>query len=333
MTASPKTLGALLRKLREGLGQSQSQVSKEVGVSQALYSTWESGTAVPKLGKLTKLAAVLQSKREVFMPFYKDVLVTRDPDVPLTGLQRGAREFVRDHANEHGRAAHDVWILGGTNLSSMKRIELMEGHWGVMLRDGVTLNFIWVLDDLLNIGTFAAMLTPLATLAKNVWEEKGEKAGRVVHYAVQGCKPAPDALDCYKRLKKATMAAAEEAVRSKASVDAEGYIETMHDLYSVDELSWPPEEKESLREAVKEILREWQPDTGIVAYRPLRHAVPPAANIRLMPLSKEIVTGVASEVEGHGRWFWLSPTLTQRLIQAINRFSEVAKKSNSQAPE
>lgn len=328
MTTSAKSLGALLRQLRDKTGLSQSDVSKQIGVSQALYSTWESGAATPKPDKLELIAAALQTDAKELMSFNPN---PREPDVVLADLQRNARDFVQGYSRKYGAPAHDIWILGGTNLTSMKRINLMDRHWKELLGSGgFNYHFIWMMD-LVDIDIYGTVLTTLATLARTVWEEKGATAGKIIHYAVQGYKPAPDAIECYRSFKKA----AEETLPATSSNTsaADQCIETMHDLYPIETPQGTSEKQAALREAVDGLLREWQRDTGIVAYRPIKHAIPAAANIRLMPLAREIVTRVAPEIESQGRWFWLSPALTQRLMVAINRFSKVADEITSQAPK
>ena len=47
----------------------------------------------------------------------------------------------------------------------------------------------------------------------------------------------------------------------------------------------------AVADAVRKLLRCWQPETGIVFYRPKTITTPPVANIRLMPVSEHIVDG------------------------------------------
>jgi hypothetical protein len=76
----------------------------------------------------------------------------------------------------------------------------------------------------------------------------------------------------------------------------------------------------AVADAAKKLLRCWQPETGIVFYRPKTITTPPVANIRLMPVSEHIVEGLSPEAEQSQYWFWLSPRGAARINNAVTAF-------------
>ena len=76
----------------------------------------------------------------------------------------------------------------------------------------------------------------------------------------------------------------------------------------------------AVAQASMRLLRAWQPETGMVLYRPKTITTPPAANIRLMPVTEHIVEGLSSESERSQYWFWLSPRGAARLNIAVGAF-------------
>ena len=78
----------------------------------------------------------------------------------------------------------------------------------------------------------------------------------------------------------------------------------------------------AVAQASMRLLRAWQPETRMVLYRPKTITTPPAANIRLMPVTEHIVEGLSSESERSQYWFWLSPRGAARLSIAVAAFEQ-----------
>lgn len=53
-----------IKRKREEKELSQTQIAKEIGVTQGAIALWESGKAMPKADKLPKLAKVLECRVE-----------------------------------------------------------------------------------------------------------------------------------------------------------------------------------------------------------------------------------------------------------------------------
>ena len=50
------TIGHNIKRLREERGMTQTDLAKVVGASDKAVSTWENGTAIPRIGKVEKMA-------------------------------------------------------------------------------------------------------------------------------------------------------------------------------------------------------------------------------------------------------------------------------------
>ena len=50
------TIGHNIKRLREERGMTQTDLAKVVGASDKAVSTWENGTAIPRIGKIEKMA-------------------------------------------------------------------------------------------------------------------------------------------------------------------------------------------------------------------------------------------------------------------------------------
>src|SRR5262249_21144482 len=72
--------------------------------------------------------------------------------------------------------------------------------------------------------------------------------------------------------------------------------------------------------AARELLRCWQPETGIGFYRPKKITTPPGANTRPIAVSAHIVEGLSPEAEQSQYWFWLSPRGAARINNAVTAF-------------
>jgi transcriptional regulator with XRE-family HTH domain len=70
-------LGARLRRLREGRGESQLQVANAVGTDPGTVSRWERGKADPQLSQLLKLAKHFRVKPGQLL---NETLVSSEPE-------------------------------------------------------------------------------------------------------------------------------------------------------------------------------------------------------------------------------------------------------------
>jgi transcriptional regulator with XRE-family HTH domain len=68
-----RSLGALLRRLREERELTQRQVTQELEISQSALSAWESGVTLPPRPQVVRIAAVLRVSLEILEPFFEAV--------------------------------------------------------------------------------------------------------------------------------------------------------------------------------------------------------------------------------------------------------------------
>ncbi|MBY0421471.1 MAG: hypothetical protein K2Q06_04145, partial [Parvularculaceae bacterium] len=233
----------------------------------------------------------------------------------------------RGHVVEYGPQRLEIWVLGGTNLTVMKRADLLEKRWKENLLWGVDYTMVWPLDcvDEESFGTVLSTLTALAAkvvaeyprwrqdsrraaqsppwLAGALKENRGETRGhgRIHHVA----------LSILERPRRAMLQAYQQLQNSYAGAD--GAFGVAHPFIAGHDGTAAPE----VATAARRLLRVWHPDTGVVVYRPRDGATPAAANIRLMPVSERIVTRLAPELEDSHYWFWLSPVGARRIVNAL----------------
>ncbi len=310
----------LIRDRRAASGATQRAFAERLAVSQALLSQWESGAGLPRPQRLSALAKALGVKLDELRSAYEQ---SKAPAAPEPRRALGIEELhaaARAHVLAYGPKRLDIWVIGATNLSVMKRAELLEKRWKENLLWGVNYNLLWVLDivDEDRLGTVLATLSSLAhkvetehaafadaarrDASRPAWLKTTDnwRPGAVNHYALSALEPPRRAmLDVYARLARA---------------EADGARGTVHAFVAGHDRHTPA------AEAARRLMRVWHPETGIVAYRPLDAATPAAANIRLMPVTEKIVARLAPELEESNYWFWLTPAGARRVVNAIADF-------------
>lgn len=323
--APEATFASLLRSRRAAAHATQREFADDLGISQALLSQWEAGAALPRLQRLASLARALKIDPDALRALYE-----KSRNVP-NAAQASRRALAveelhaqaRGHVLEYGPDRLEIWVIGATNLTVMKRADLLEKRWKENLLWGVDYTMVWPLDcvDEESFGTVLATLTALAAkvvaeyprwrgdarregalgpqwLADRLKEKAG--CGRIHHVAFSILDhPRRAMLQAYQQLRKTYQ-------------DAGGALGTAH-AYVAGHGAAP----DDVAAAARRLIRAWHPDTGVVVYRPRDGATPAAANIRLMPVSEAIVTRLAPELEDSNYWFWLSPAGARRIVNAL----------------
>lgn len=318
---SDQPFARFMRDRRARAGASQRTFAARLGVSQALLSQWENGAATPRPQRLPALARALDVTQAALRSVYEPARAAAAP-APEPRRALGIEELhaqARAHVLAHGPEKLDILVLGATNLSVMRRAELLEKRWKENLLWGVDYTIVWALD-LVDADRFGAVLSTLAGLARKAVEDfpeqrrrasedpaappflrksaDGGRPGRIRHLAVSILEqPRRAVLDLYARL---------------APGEARPYA-SGHDASSSE-----------VAAAARGLMRVWHPESGVVAYRPLDALTPAAANIRLMPVTERIVARVAPELEESNYWFWLTPAGARRVVNAVTDLEHAA---------
>src|SRR5262245_4350617 len=112
-----RSLGALLRKLREDRELTQKQVAKELGISQSALSAWESGQTLPPRPQITRIAGVLGVSIDVVETYFERA----ESEESYAPRSLGRIHFqAAEHIKRYGSDNLSIWILGATNLSVME---------------------------------------------------------------------------------------------------------------------------------------------------------------------------------------------------------------------
>jgi transcriptional regulator with XRE-family HTH domain len=312
--SSARSLGALLRRLREERDLTQKQVARDLGISQSALSAWESGQTLPPRPQLQRVAAVLGVELEML----ETQLETAESEESYAPRSLGRIHFqAAEHVKRFGPENLAIWILGATNLSVMEGPYVQE-RWRANLLRGIDYNVIWFLD-LVPEETFRGAIAIFAEIERQTAaEHKARGAARPTgvfsHYATSAFDAPEDLMiTLYNQLEGALAAVGGKV--SSASRRIHPYVG------ATAQAAWPrtPEE-EAVADAGKKLLRCWHPDSGIVFYRPKTITTPPAANVRLMPVAEHIVDVLSPDAEQSQYWFWLSPRGAARLNNAVTAF-------------
>lgn len=306
-TQSPvRSLGAFLRRLREERELTQKQVAKELGISQSALSAWESGQTLPPRPQMARIAAALGVGVDALETYFEKA----ESEESYAPRSLGRIHFqAAEHVKRYGPDNLSIWILGATNLSVMESPFVQE-RWRANLARGTDYHLIWFLD-LVPEESFRAAVAIFAEIERRVAaESRGQGArslGAIHHYATSAFDlPSETMTALYRQLEEALGASGKSATRPRVHPYVPGATGT----------------SATAADAAKKLLRCWQPDTGIVLYRPKTITTPPAANIRLMPVSEHIVEGLSPEAEQSQYWFWLSPRGAARLNNAVTTFEQ-----------
>jgi transcriptional regulator with XRE-family HTH domain len=331
-------LGVLVRRLREARGLTQKTLAAQMDVSQAALSAWESGAGLPRREKLAELARALGVEHAELeaaaVAAAGGAQRKAEPETSGALAVERLHDQARAHVRVYGADAMSIWVLGANNLKVMRRPELLDRRWRENLLWGLDYNVVWVLDLLDDPTELATTLTTLAGLeeaAVRDWPDWAAQAGRLAesdslnrrppercgvvnHYAVNGFdEPGRAMLTRYANAVAAAKALAAPDGPKRGTVHP--YLSSLR----ADNRDCPRNDPGALSDAVKATLRCWQPETGIVLYRPHPHRpqVPAAANIRLMPVATEIISHSAPELEQPNYWFWLAPSGAARMVDAM----------------
>lgn len=312
----------LIRTARDKSAATQRAFAQSLGVSQALLSQWEAGAALPRPQRLSALAKALGVKLDAIRSVYEQ---SKAPAAPEPRRALGVEELhaaARAHVLAHGPQRLEVWVIGATNLSVMKRAELLEKRWKENLLWGVNYNLLWALD-LVDEDRFGTVLATLSGLARKVAAEHADfvkqsktDAGRPPWFAT-GAAAKPGAINHYAlSILGAPRRAMVDLYSKLARDEAGGGVRgTVHGF-----IQGHGDAEPLAAAAARHVMRVWHPETGIVAYRPLDAATPAAANVRLMPVTEKIETRVAPELEESNYWFWLTPAGARRIVNAVADF-------------
>jgi transcriptional regulator with XRE-family HTH domain len=320
--AMESKFAALIRDRRIGAGLTQRDLAARLGVSQALLSQWEAGLNNPRASKLPAIAEALR----IPIATLRAATAERRPAPQQTASDaRRALSIeelhaqARAHVMADGPDRLDIWVIGAANLSVMRRADLLERRWRENLLWGFDYSVVWALD-LVDEDRFGTVLSLLSELERKVAREhpswlknlepdfvgqprwlsarRNKRVGRINHYALSILEaPKRATLSLYARFERA---------------QGEGFGRVHPFVAGHDESS------AAVSTAARALMRVWHPETGVVLYRPIDGKTPAAANIRLMPVTEEIVTRIAPELEEPNYWFWLSPAGARRLAAAVD---------------
>jgi len=309
--SSVRSLGTLLKRLRGERELTQKQVARDLGISQSALSAWESGTTLPPRAQVQRIATVLRTDIETLQPYFEKA----ESEETYAPRSVGRIHFqAAQHVKRYGPENLSIWILGATNLSVMENAQVQE-RWCANLLRGIDYNLIWFLD-LVAEETLRAAIAVFAEIEKRVAAEGNPEGsshlGRISHFASNAYeRPAESVVHLYHQLEQAFAESRDQSVPAASRVHP--YIE-QSDTGTAAEAA--------VAQASRRLLRSWQPETGMVLYRPKTITTPPAANIRLMPVTEHIVEGLSSESERSQYWFWLSPRGAARLNIAVGAFEQ-----------
>jgi transcriptional regulator with XRE-family HTH domain len=315
MQSPVKSLGALLRRLREERELTQKQVARDLGISQSALSAWESGQTLPPRPQIERIAAILGVGVDALETYFEKA-ETEESYAPRS-LGR-IHVQAAEHVKRFGPDNLSVWILGATNLSVMEGPFVQE-RWRANMLRGIDYSVIWFLD-LVPEETFRAAIAIFADIERRTAAEHAAQGGSrprgiVSHYATSAFDPPSELMVAlYAQLEEALA-----AVGGKASSPVKPKVHPYVAAVPNKARTLTPAEA-AVADAARKILRCWHPETGIVFYRPKTITTPPAANIRLMPVSEHIVDSLSPDAEQSQYWFWLSPRGAARLNNAVTAF-------------
>jgi transcriptional regulator with XRE-family HTH domain len=310
MHSPVRSLGAFLRRLREERELTQKQVARDLGISQSALSAWESGQTLPPRPQIERIAGVLGIGVEQLEAHFEKA-ESEESYAPRSLGRIHAQSA--EHVKRYGPDNLSIWTLGATNLSVMESPFVQE-RWRANLGRGLDYNLIWFLD-LVPEENFRAAIAIFAEIERRTAaEQKAQRGapGVIHHYATSGFEaPSEMMTTLYRQLHEALSTGRDKAAKTR-----------VHPYVSATKApsAAPGSGEAAVADAVRKLLRCWQPETGIVFYRPKTITTPPAANIRLMPVSEHIVEGLSPEAEQSQYWFWLSPRGAARLNNAVTAF-------------
>ncbi len=312
MHSPVRSLGAFLRRLREERELTQKRVAKELGISQSALSAWESGQTLPPRPQIARIAAVLEVGVDALESYFEKA-ESEESYAPRT---LGRIHFqASEHVKRYGPDNLSIWILGATNLSVMEST-LVQERWRANLSRGIDYNLVWFLD-LVPEESFRAAIAIFAeierrTAAEHKAEGGARPLGAIHHYATNAFEPPSEPMTAlYRQLEEAVAGGGKAAAKARVHP----YVAAMKSASTA-----PKPTEAALAEAARKLLKCWNPETGIVFYRPKTITTPPAANIRLMPVSEHIIDGLSPEAEQSQYWFWLSPRGAARINNAVTAF-------------
>ncbi len=315
MHSPVRFLGAFLRRLREERELTQKQVARDLGISQSALSAWESGQTLPPRPQIVRLAGVLGVGVEALEAYFEKA----ESEEGYAPRSLGRIHFqAAEHIKRYGPDNLSIWILGATNLSVMESTFVQE-RWRANLGRGIDYNLIWFLD-LVPEESFRAAIAVFAEIERRMAAEHQAQGGAgslgaIHHYATNGYDAPSELMTAlYRQLGEALSAASDKAAPA-AKTRVHPYVAALRGPPSA-----PGPGEAAVADAAKKLLRCWQPETGIVFYRPKTITTPPVANIRLMPVSEHIVEGLSPEAEQSQYWFWLSPRGAARINNAVTAF-------------
>lgn len=315
MQSPVRSLGAFLRRLREERELTQKRVAKELGISQSALSAWESGQTLPPRPQIVRLADVLGVGAEALEAYFEKA----ESEESYAPRSLGRIHFqAAEHVKRYGPDNLSIWILGATNLSVMESSFVQE-RWRANLGRGIDYHLIWFLD-LVPEESFRAAIAVFAEIERRMAAEYQPQSGAgslgAIHHYATNAFDAPSELmtALYRQLREA-LSAASDQVATAAKTRVHPYVAAAKSASSA-----PRPGEAAVADAAKKLLRCWQPETGVVFYRPKTITTPPVANIRLMPVSEHIVEGLSPEAEQSQYWFWLSPRGAARINNAVTAF-------------
>jgi len=311
-----KSLGALLRRLRDDRDKTQKEVAQALGISQSALSAWESGQTLPPRPQIARIADLLGVDVDVFEPHFE--AAEMEENYAPRSIGRIHLQAAQ-HVKRYGPENLSIWILGVTNLSVMED-SFVQGRWRANLGRGIDYNLIWFLD-LVSEESFRAAVALFADIERRTASDRraadpGEAAvplGTIRHYATSAFEAPSDLMiSLYRQL--------EQELGGDARGPQRQVPRRVHPYIARRNASAMGTREAALAEASSRLLRLWQSDTGIVLYRPKTITTPATANIRLMPVSEHIIEGLSPEAEKSQYWFWLSPRGAARLNNAVTAF-------------
>lgn len=311
MHSPVRSLGAFLRRLREERELTQKQVAHDLGISQSALSAWESGQTLPPRPQIARIAAVLGVGVDALEAYFEKA-ESEESYAPRT-LGR-IHYQASEHVKRYGPDNLSIWILGATNLSVMESTYVQE-RWRANLGRGIDYNLVWFLD-LVPEESFRAAIAIFAEIERRVAAEHkagggARPLGAIHHYATNAFEPPSELMTALYRQLEEAVAAAGKAAKAR-----------VHPYVAAVRTAAPKPAEAALADAARKLLRCWNPDTGIVFYRPKTITTPPAANIRLMPVAEHIIDGLSPEAEQSQYWFWLSPRGAARINNAVTAFEQ-----------
>lgn len=118
-------IGDKLKKARLDKGLTQKKLGDKIGVSQATYQQWESGTRNPKRETLIKIATAL----EVPVALLYDDYVFKDP-------YEGMTEEERRREQERMQKQLDLYIKHFDDKKIKKQFEILSNNFNSVNEDG-----------------------------------------------------------------------------------------------------------------------------------------------------------------------------------------------------